>query len=239
MLENSLKVKGLTTHEFTDLIQRLLDNQVIYRHESQVDSRYYDLYIRMDDLVEDFLSILNVKLFHEPSECFIAVFPPGSKVPGMIDEDLSQQGEKKRLNHSLNTNEIGLLLVLRFLYEEEIRQGRIDNKRCVTVNIENINLSFRNLIKKDLPNNINERKDVFRTLRKLRIISYQTGEQGLGRDAWVTIRPIILYFTFEDIANSIEEMVITNADDDQESAADITGQNGTKTIDQSIFDGSE
>src|SRR3990167_2859032 len=85
-LAPALAAEGLDLQDFTELLIRLMDYGVICRDESQVEADLYDRYLRIEPLIEDYLSLLGVRIQHERRFCFVRLYPPGARVPGLQDE---------------------------------------------------------------------------------------------------------------------------------------------------------
>ena len=82
-LEQEIENRNLGLDEFRAVLLRLLDKQVIYRNESQVEAELYDLFVRTQDVVEAYLGVLGITVFWNPQLNFIIAYPPGSDIPGV------------------------------------------------------------------------------------------------------------------------------------------------------------
>jgi hypothetical protein len=178
---------------------RLLDKQVIYRNESKVESELYDLFIRMEDVVEKYLSILGVTVFCNAELNFVIAYPPGSDIPGIRDGGT----ERRALQRRIRADEAGLMITLRLLYEEKIREGEIDEKGCVYVPLETVFTRYLSIAKKEMPAPESERRSLFNTLKQLRLVDYTDLS---GTDQWIGIREIIMHFTMSGIAEAVSEI---------------------------------
>jgi hypothetical protein len=67
-LAQELENRNLGMAESRAVLLRLLDKQVIYRHESQVEAELYDLFVRLQDVVETYLSITKKEMPAAESE---------------------------------------------------------------------------------------------------------------------------------------------------------------------------
>ena len=81
-LEKQLSDKGYSLQEFSELVIRLLDHSVLCRDESNVEERLYDRFLVLEEIIEDYLAPLHLRIQHDRRFCFIRVFPPGATVPG-------------------------------------------------------------------------------------------------------------------------------------------------------------
>ncbi|MFP1683123.1 DUF4194 domain-containing protein [Alloalcanivorax sp. C16-1] len=185
-LNDALDAQGVTPAQFSELMIRLLDRGVLCRDESKKEAELYDRYLRIPELVEDYLSVLRVRLHHERRFASVRLFPPGAEVPGQPDQDDSAQGG---LRQRLSQQEVALILVLRAEYDKCLRDGQIDEHGQATLPLEALNLASKNLLGRPLPDGSVEREALFRRLRQLRLIR-GAGDAGLAdSEAWLTIRP--------------------------------------------------
>jgi hypothetical protein len=202
-LERELEKRNLLSTDLRAVLLRLLDKQVIYRHESKVESELYDLFIRMEDIVEQYLSVFGVTVFCNAELNFVIAYPPGSDIPGIRDGGT----DRRTLQRRIRANEAGLMITLRLLYEEKIREGEIDEKGCVYVPLETVFTRYLSITKKEMPAPESERRSLFNTLKQLRVVDY-TDLSGI--DKWIGIREIIMHFTMSGITEAVSEMEATS-----------------------------
>jgi len=188
-LEDQLQRRNISFEAFSELMIRLLDRGVLCRDESRKEAELYDRYLQAPDLVEDYLSVLQIRLLHEPRFNLLRLFPPGAEVPGLPDADSSiHTGLRQRLNQQ----EVALILVLRAEYDKALREGDVDEDGQVLLSLEALNLSHRNLLGRALPESAVERQALLRRLRQLRLIRSTSDADPLDGEGWLTIRPGII-----------------------------------------------
>jgi len=200
-IEQSLKELNISSDEFSELVIRLLDHGVISREESQVEARLYDRYVQCTDVVEDYLSVIKVRIQHESKFRFVRVFPPGSTVPGMIDLESNAFNGGFRVKPS--QQEVAAILVLRVEYEKSLREGQVNEKGCVLISLEGLAISHKNLLKRSLPDNLGERKTIFKRLRQLRLIDFNADSDLESQDSWISILPSITSFVSDEVLDSL------------------------------------
>lgn len=188
-LKAALDSLGLAPAQFSELMIRLLDRGVLCRDESGKEAELYDRYLQAADLVEDYLSILHIRLLHEPRFRSLRLFPPGAEVPGLADDD---SGVNVGLRARLTQQEVATILVLRAEYDKSLREGQIDEHGQVTLPLEGLNLASKNLLGRALPQARTEREALFRRLRQLRLIRGATDAALDDEEAWLIIRPGIM-----------------------------------------------
>jgi len=200
-LDDALALHNISVHEFSELIIRLLDYGMINRDESQIESILYDRYVQCADVVEDYLSIMHVLIQHDRKFCFVRVYPPGAIVPGMQSQDAPAFSHGFRTKPS--QQEIGVIIVLRVEYEKALREGQVDDKGCVMLPLESLSIALKNLLKRTLPENQSERKTLFRHLRQLRLITFNSESELDLEDSWLSIQPAITRFVSDEVLSQL------------------------------------
>ncbi len=201
LIEKQLEQAGLSLREFSELLMRLLDYGVICRDESQIEQQLYDRYLRLEDLVHDYLQLIGLRVLHDRRFQFLRVVPPGAVVPGMEEEAGFEQSQAFRLR--LNQNEVALTLVLRAQYDKALREGAVDEHGCVMVSLETLGIAMQNLLKRQLPDQLTERKTLFRRLRQLRLIHLSSDDQLGDGDTWLRVRPMIMSYVSDDVLSTL------------------------------------
>ncbi len=230
-----LEAANISQREFSQLLIRLLDRGVIYRDDSQIERELYDRYIRLALLVEDYLSLLSVRLLHDQQFHYVLAFPPGSTVPGLADEgDKALIGLKARLNQA----EVAIVLVLRAEYDKSLREGQVDELGQVSVPIEALSITMKTLLNRSLPENNQERKKLFSRLRSMRLITLLDEADSI--DSWIKIRPSIVSYVSESVLDSIadeladgvlgEQSGSSDAVDDDTSDSDVRPQDEDNSV---------
>ena len=215
-LSQELENRNLSMADFQAVLLRLLDKQVIYRNESQVEAELYDLFVRMQGVVETYLGILGITVFCNPQLNFVIAYPPGSDIPGVGGGDAGQMALQRRIHG----DEAGLMITLRLLYEEKIREGEIDEKGCVFVPLETVFTRYLSITKKEMPAAEAERRSLFNSLKQLRLVEYS---DLTGAEQWIGIREIIMHFTLNGIVAALSERENTQpgAQDEDRSESDL------------------
>ena len=207
LLEQNLDQLGLTPAAFSELIVRLLDYGVISRNESQIEANLYDRYLQCVDIVEDYLAPMHLVLVHDSQFRFIRVFPPASVVPGIADDDNTQDSPfQTGFRTKPSSNAIAVILILRVEYEKALREGKVDELGQVLLPLEELIITMKNLLKQSLPESLGERQAIFRQLRQLRLIKYNS-EADLalenGQDNWLRIEPSITSFVSQSMLDQL------------------------------------
>lgn len=227
-IEQLLEKEGVQLKEFSELLIRLMDYGVICRDESQVEQVLYDRYLRIEDIVQDYISLMAIRIQHDRRFQFIRCFPPGSQVPGMEDDD---QPFNSGMRVRLSQNEVALVLVLRSQYDKALREGQVDEQGCVMVSLESLSIALKNLLGRSLPEHLTERKNLFRRLRQLRLIQLANEDALEHAEFWLKIRPMIMSYVSDDVLSTlvaeqedgeVEIPAEASSQDDNEQAASNT-----------------
>lgn len=205
-LEEQLHKLNLSLDDWRELLLRLLDYGVLCRDDSQVEAEFYDRFLRVEPLVDDFLGLMGIRLQHERHFQFVRLIPPGARVPGVDDE--TDEPFNGGLRTRLQQQEIALILVLRAEYDKVLREGLIDEQGCATVSLEALALAMKNLLRRNLPEQQVERRQLFRRLRQLRVIHYLQEADLEQNDAWIRIRPLIIHLVNNDFLAAIRAQLM-------------------------------
>lgn len=200
-LKQALAPLNVSLDEFSELLIRLLDYGVISRDESQIEAGLYDRYLVCADLVEDYLAVVRIRLYHDRQFCYLRAFPPGAEVPGLPDDDNSAFNGGMRYRPS--QQEIAVILALRVEYEKALREGQVDDKGCVLLPFEGLVFAMKNLLKRSLPENLSERTALFKRLRQLRLIQFSQDDDINSEEYWFSIQPSIANFISQDALDEL------------------------------------
>lgn len=219
-IEKDLEKEGLSQRDFSELLVRLLDYGVICRDESQIEQQLYDRYLRLEELVADYLTVLGIRIQHDRRFQFVRLYPPGAQVPGM-EEDIQPGNQAFRTR--LTQSEVALTLVLRAQYDKALREGLVDEQGCVMVSLESLSIAMKNLLKRTLPDNLTERKNLFRRLKQLRLVQISNEDQLTDGDMWLRVRPMIMSYVSDQVLSELLE----NESDDAEVAEESVTPDAT------------
>lgn len=226
-IEHQLEKQGLDRRDLSELLIRLLDYGVICRDESQVEQQLYDRYLRLEDIVADYLELLGIRVQHDKRFQFIRLYPPGAQIPGVQDEQGAIQSPGLRMR--LNQNEVALILVLRAQYDKALREGQVDEQGCVMVSLESLSIAIKNLLKRTLPENMTERKQLFRRLKQLRLIQISNEDRLDDGDMWMRIRPMIMSYVSEQVLADLVENESSDVEADEADVNEIVKIRENKT----------
>ncbi|WNO10827.1 DUF4194 domain-containing protein [Teredinibacter sp. KSP-S5-2] len=200
-IEEQLKTLNISRNEFSELVIRLLDYGVICRNESQIEATLYDRFLSCMELVESYLSFIAVRLQHDKQFAFVRVYPPGSQVPGLADEN--DQPFNGGFRTRPTQQEVAVILVLRAEYEKSLREGQIQDDGCSLLSLEGLAIAMNNLLKRTLPESLVERKNIFRRLRQLRLIQFNSEDDLEGDEGWIKIQPAITSFVTDEVMQTL------------------------------------
>jgi len=202
-----------------ELLMRLLDHGVLCRNESQVEQELYDRFIRVEPAVHDYLALTGISLQHDARHEFIRVLPPGADFPGIESDELSFSGMRSKLSQ----HEIALALMLRIEYDKALREGQVEDGGSVLVPMESIVLSLKNLLGRDLPEPITERRRLLRGLKQLRLIDFNSDDEQT--EPWLRIRPLIINYVSDRVIDQLLQTVPAALDSEAEAEQLATAVN--------------
>lgn len=218
-IEQLLEKEGVQLKEFSELIIRLMDYGVICRDESQVEQQLYDRYLRIEEIVHDYISLMGIRIQHDRRFQFIRCFPPGAQVPGMEEDD---QPFNSGMRVRLSQNEVALVLVLRSQYDKALREGLVDEQGCVMVSLESLSIALKNLLGRSLPEQLTERKNLFRRLRQLRLIQLANEDALEHAEFWLKVRPMIMSYVSDDVLSTlVAEQEETDVEVTEQAPSDL------------------
>jgi len=195
-LQQQLESENTSLDEFKELLIRLLNWGILCRKESQTEQVLYDRFLRIANVIEEYLSVMDIKVFHDARFEFVRLYPPGSQVPGMEEAETSAYSGS--LRNRLGQNEVALILVLRIQYDKALREGQVDEHGYVTESLESIAIAMKNILNRSLPEKLTERKKLFTRLNQLRLIELRKDDDVENTDAWLRIHPMIANFVNDD-----------------------------------------
>ncbi|MCL6415691.1 DUF4194 domain-containing protein [Aestuariirhabdus sp. Z084] len=228
LLQEQLGKQQLELSAFQQVVQRLLDYGVICRDESQTEQELYDRYLRIKSLVDDYLRVIGVRVQHDDLFHYLRLYPPGAQVPGMDDEDQGFSGFRTRPGQG----EVALLLVLRSQYEQQLREGQIDDRGCAMVSLESVSIAMKSLLNRTLPLQSTDRRALFRALKRMRVIQFGQEEMLDSGEAWLRIRPMITSLVSHEVLQGLLEPEAPSLESECESEPDQDEQNPSPNPDQ-------
>lgn len=202
-LNEALTSLGLSQTDFAELAVRLLDYGVLAREDSNIETTLYDRFLVCEELVEDYFSVLGIRLDHDRTYGQVRLFPPGSAIPGQPEDEHSPWNGG--LRNRPNAVEVSAMLALRAEYEQALRAGQLDDRGQVLLPVEGLALALQNLLGRSLPEQQTERRQLLRRLRQLRLINYSSEDalENADGEAWLTIQPGILRFVNDDVLQAL------------------------------------
>lgn len=216
-LSQQLASRDLSLQDWKLLLQRLLDYGVLCRDDSQVEAEFYDQFVRIEPLVDDYLSLIGVRFQHDKHFHYVRLIPPGARLAGVDDEN--DEPYNGGFRQRLSQHEVAMVLVLRAEYDKALREGAIDEQGCTAISLEAITLSMKNLLKRALPEQMVERRQVFKKLRQLRLIHFVNEADLEQGESWIKIRPLIINLVSNEWLDAIRQ--------DAKLGSDIVSQSQT------------
>lgn len=219
-LRDKLARENISLEEFQELLIRLLNYGVLSRQESQTEQQLYDRYLRSAEWVDEYLSLLGIRIHHDRRFEYIRLYPPGSRMPGM--EEASDNAFSGSLRARLTQNEVALILVLRSQYDKALREGKVDEHGYVAESMESISIALKNLLGRTLPEKMTERRRLFQRLRQLRLVQYNQDEALESGEGWLRIHPMIVSFVDDEALLALEQGGVAVNEENSEVEEDVS-----------------
>ncbi|WMS86173.1 DUF4194 domain-containing protein [Pleionea litopenaei] len=201
-IEQQLSRSKVTIEEFQELVIRLLNYGVLSRQESATEELLYDRYVRIEELINEYLAVIKIRLYHDNHFQYVRLYPPSSEVPGVVDGEDSQFTGS--LRQRLTQNEVALTLILRLQYDKALREGKIDDSGFALESLESISIAMKNMLKRSLPDKFTERKKLFSKLKQLRLIQFRQDEEFESSETWIKVHPMIVTFVSEEALEALD-----------------------------------
>lgn len=215
-IKQQLERDNLTISDLKELLVRLLNYGILCRAESQTEQQLYDRFLRIEELVGEYLGMLDIRLLHDKRFEYVRLYPPGSQVPGM--EEAQESAYSGSLRSRLTQQEVALVLVLRAQYDKALHEGQVDEYGFVTESMEALSIAMKNLLGRALPDKVTERKRLFQRLRQLRLIQYRQEEDIESGEAWIKIHPMIVGFVSDQVLEALQSEEDDGGADDMEQS---------------------
>jgi hypothetical protein len=201
-IAEQLERENLSMGEFQELLIRLLNYGVLCRGESQTEQLLYDRFLRTEKLLNEYLRLMDVRIYHDTRFEYVRLYPPGSAVPGM--EEALGNAYSGSLRNRLTQQEVALVLVLRAQYDKALHEGQVDEYGFVNESLEALSIAMKNLLGRALPDKVTERKRLFQRLRQLRLIQYRQDDDIDSGEAWIKIHPMIVSFVSDQVLEALQ-----------------------------------
>ncbi|MCO7226260.1 DUF4194 domain-containing protein [Pleionea sp. CnH1-48] len=212
LIEDSLESKNLSLNDFQELIIRLMNYSVLCRSESATEEQLYDRFVRIEELVRDYLSVAHIQLHHDSQFQYVRLYPPAAEIPGVKEPE--ESAFSGSLRQRLTQNEVALVLILRVQYDKALREGKIDDSGYALESLESISIAMKNMLRRPLPEKLTDRKKMFQRLRQLRLIQYRQDEEFSNGESWIKIHPMIVTFINEDALAALSEDNVEPTDEE-------------------------
>jgi hypothetical protein len=188
-LREKLAEANLTMERFREIATRLLAYGILVREEDRTEQLLYDDARRIESPLAEYFEITGLMLHHDINAQFFRLYGPGAVVDGVPEDSFSPVPS---LRARVSTDFVAAAIALRFLYQEKLNQGLIDMQAEVLVSFEDLAITLRTQLKRELPSSKDERMGLLGELKRHRLIHYLSTFSIDDEDAYLAIRPTIL-----------------------------------------------
>lgn len=234
--EEALKQARISAEGFREAVHRLLELGAVVAGDTQQERRIYDTVIRGYSLFDNYLRQMGCRLNHERQLEYLRLYPPGARIPGVEDDQLPAEGLRERLNGT----EAAILLVLRFLYDQKLQEGRINDDQEAAVQLVEIASLMTTAWSQSLPTSLNERRQAMRRLQRLKAIRVDPEADLQSSENWLFIRPMILTLVspewIEVVNRRLEAVIDPDEELDEDEEIGEEGEDMTDVDQESHYD---
>lgn len=223
-LTQTLQPTRVTSNRFQEIVLRLLDTSVICFAESQAEAALYNDAARVEALLTDYFGVMGCRLYHDREFRYLRLYAPGALIPG-VDGESGADNASLRLR--FNQHEAAAALILRFLYDKALLEGRIDDDGRTSITLEELHTALKTTLDRSLPVGSLERRGVLRRMKQLKLIDFRADDDLDQPDTFIVIRPLITSFVHADLIQAAGEDILaaTSAEPDSvgEEDCDVHG----------------
>lgn len=188
-LREKLAVANLSMERFREILVRLLSYGVLVRDEDQKEQLLYDDARRVEPLLCEYLEVAGMLLHHDSNAQFYRLYGPGAVVDGLPEDTLPPAPSLKA---RLSVDFVAAAIALRFLYQEKLNQGLIDNQAEAMVSFEDIAATMQTQLKRQLPDGDTARMNLLGELKRHRLLRFSSTFSPANEDAFLAIRSTIV-----------------------------------------------
>lgn len=208
-LREQLALANIPFERFRELVDRLLAYGVVVRDEDRTEQLLYDDARRVERLLVEYFEVAGMVLHHDLNAGYFRLYAPGAVADGVREGDAAPAPS---LRAKLSVDFVAAALALRFIYQERLTQGRVDDGGEVFLSFEDLAAAMQSQLKRALPASLGERMALLQELKRHRILRFSTGFSPTDADAVLAIRPLILgVVTNEALAAVVEEEGVDEA----------------------------
>lgn len=194
-LREKLAIANLSMDRFRELVQRFLSYGVLVRDEDNTEQLLYDDAYRIESALVEYFEIAGLTLHHDSLNKFFRLYAPGAVVDGIPEDPLRVVPS---LRARVSVDFVAAALALRFLYQDKLNQGLIDERGEAVVGFDDIAATLQTYMKRQLPEGTGERVALLADLKRHRLLRFSTNFSIADEDAYVAIRPTILGIVSND-----------------------------------------
>ena len=218
----TLAVANITMERFRELLGRLLAYGVLVRDEDRTEQLFYDDARRVEQALVEYFEIAGLLLHHNIDAQYFRLYAPGAVVDGLPEDP---NPPVPSLRARLSVDFVAAALALRFVYQEKLNQGLLDDNGEALVSFEDLAAAMVTQLKRSLPAGQGDKLALLAELKRHRLLRYSPGFSVADADAVLAIRPLILgVVSNESLAAALEGDVDEQALSEAATANEIEVQ---------------
>ncbi len=202
--EQDLKHARVNRDAFRTAVHRLLEYGSVVATDSQPERRVYETITRAFATFDNYFRLMGCRLFQDRQLEYLRLYPPGARIPGVEDDGLAAEGLRERLSRV----EAATLVSLRFLYEQKMAEGMLDEDQEAAIQLDELTSVMNTTLRQGLPTGLIERQKVLGRLQRLKALRVNTESDLESAENWLMIRPMILTLVSPDwIEKANQELI--------------------------------
>lgn len=213
-IEKYIEDSYVDMNDFGDIIIYLLHYGVICRpragtHSSDdpvIEKTLYDKFVLVKNEIADYLSVIGMGVYHNEEFESIRLYPPDADFPGNHNV-VESESASSLLRFNISKEIAASLIILYLLYE----QYGAEKEEDFTIAVSQVEFmsAFRSKLNLNIAEKINKtskaKEELFRELKRLRVIKYHKDFFDNAEQYPIVIRPLILDLVPQSIVKSTLE----------------------------------
>lgn len=212
-----LRSANISAQRFSRISCELLGRGTIYRGANETQRQLYDDAMRIVDMLSAYWGMVGFRLEKDEQAGYLQLYPPGAAAPGVQADDAFEPDAAVR--RRISPDLAALILILRYMYDESIMQGQVEDEGEVPVKIEDVAQKMRAHLKRDLPQAAGDREKLLTELRFRQVVKFGDKAHLPGSPDRIAILPTIMGLVSKDICARAVAKIQAKLEEPQEGSA--------------------
>lgn len=183
---DKVKNQGLDISDFQAVVSYLLEYGIICREDNKKEEQHYDYFVRLEDVVQDYLNLIGIQVVHDEDLFSIRLYAPSSDTP----ESFEEEDIKTNMSMAFTSEESAYLIALAIVYDQKLIEGDVTDEVNAEIDLEEFNTALATHIGFTPSEKQSVREEALKTLKRLRVVTFAKGV-FVEEDRPLIIRPHI------------------------------------------------